>query len=514
MTLAEVPDIDTVNQTLTKNVKMSVSAGTKYHSSAFPKRVKISAISQTGITIHDDNSITLENPQPKKEENSVEVDLDQVNSSQEDSEQSETEDSETTQTESSSTETNIIDSSTEESSVEESTLPIESESNKSDKPLVLEFQMTLDLGSKSSYRFQTRWKNVATNSMLVNTTDVFALTPKEETTSYNAYIEELFQNLSELFSEIDHTSNMIATLYGSPGEDYSAFLSAASQDDFKNKSPESIYNMYGNIDLATLKGRLSDQDVKDFQKIGQENLSKIIETVRNLNNTIMKLENDQNLLKENLPESFFRDNLTALNNWYGQTMLKINETFKSWQKQNAATLEVKEWGKYDSTKVELYTETSNSLFEQIQKLVQSTEKSTVTISESSTSVKDNSSQFEDLVKQKQATTTQKEAKELLANTNNLVTTGSQDVGEVKVFYKDFSKTLANTRTKGVNAQRIYDFFASPIATSNITPKKSTATEVKESFDIRWLVIFSIGLFAGILVVLIGRFFVRTTKLKQ
>ena len=190
-------------------------------------------------------------------------------------------------------------------------------------------------------------------------------------------------------------------------------------------------------------------------------------------------------------------------------MSKNDETYQILQKQSSSSLQVKDWNKYDSTKTELYTETSDALIEQIQALVASTGKTTSTIAESSTAVKDNATQFEELVNQ--ATTTQKDAQALLANTDNLVSAGNQGVEESKGFFGDFSKTLANTRTKGVNTQGIYDFFATPIATSNVTPKQDLVVNPKKSFDLRSLVVFAIGLVAGVLVMVMGQLVVQRMR---
>jgi hypothetical protein len=61
VTLGDVPTTDTVNQTLTRNVEITVPAGTTYNSSAFPSDVTVTAVTSTGITVNNDNSITLDN---------------------------------------------------------------------------------------------------------------------------------------------------------------------------------------------------------------------------------------------------------------------------------------------------------------------------------------------------------------------------------------------------------------------------------------------------------------------
>ena len=434
VTLGDVPTTDTVNQTLTRNVEITVPAGTTYNSSAFPSDVTVTAVTSTGITVNNDNSITLDN-------------------------------------------------------------------SSSTGATTFEFNLVVNLGNKSSYSFSTTWQNKT--AILSTTTDTFALVPMASKTSYNQYIDDNFQTLTDLLGEIDSTSSMITTLYAKPGADYTSLLSATSSTDFQTASTSSIFNMYGNMDLTTLAIRLGDQDVQDFLTMGQSDLNKVIQTVSELNSSISKLQNNESTLQSHLPEDYFANNLSALMDWHTKTVAKIEETYKKWQQQSAAPLDIVEWSKYDSSKTELYTETSQSLYEQIQTLVTTTGKSMTTIAESSTAVKDNSPQFEELVNQ--ATSTQKDAQNLLANTDNLVSTGTQGVDESKGFFGDFSKTLANTRTKGANTQNIYNFFATPIATTNATPKRDKVADAKKAFDARWVVVFSIGLIAGIFVMVVGQY---------
>ena len=451
LTLGDVPTPDVVDQTLTRNIKLTVPAGTTYKSSAFPSEVTITGISTTGLTVNADNSVTLDNPLPINPDG-------------------------TTGTGS---------------------------------PMTFELQVDVALGDKKVYDFTTTWRNQTTNAIVSTSTDTFALLPKESTTGYNQYVTDNFKDLTSFLGKIDRTSNMIATLFASPNADYTSLLSATSSTDFQNASPNSIFNLYGNMDLSTISIRLSTQDVQDFLTMGQSDLNKVIQTITDLNSSISALQKDEAALQNHLPADYFAENLTALNTWYAKTMSKIEETYKNWQQQSASSLQVKDWNKYDSTKTELYTETSDALIEQIQALVASTGKTTSTIAESSTAVKDNATQFEELVNQ--ATTTQKDAQALLANTDNLVSAGNQGVEESKGFFGDFSKTLANTRTKGVNTQGIYDFFATPIATSNVTPKQDLVVNPKKSFDLRSLVVFAIGLVAGVLVMVMGQLVVQRMR---
>ncbi|MGX6991653.1 type VII secretion protein EsaA [Pseudolactococcus reticulitermitis] len=444
VTLGDVPTVDTVNQTLTRNVKITVPAGTTYNSSNFPSDVTVTAVTSTGITVNSGNSVTLSNPKPTNPDGSTGT----------------------------------------------------------GSPKTFEFNLVVALGNKTSYNFATTWRNQTTNTTLSTTTDTFALVPMASTTSYNQYVEDNFQTLTDLLGKIDSTSSMIATLFAKPGDDYTSLLSATSPTDFQTASLSSIFNMYGNMDLTTLATRLSNQDVQDFLTMGQSDLNKVIQTITDLNSAILALQKDEATLQNHLSEDYFADNLSALMDWHTKTVAKIDDTYKNWQHQSATMLGVVDWNKYDRSKTELYTETSNSLYEQIQTLVTTTGKSMTTIAESSTAVKDNSSQFEELVNQ--ATSTQKDAQNLLVNTDNLVSTGTQGVDESKGFFGDFSKTLANTRTKGANTQNIYNFFATPIATRNATPNQDKVADAKKAFDVRWSLVFGIGLVAGVFVMIMGQ----------
>lgn len=134
LTLGDVPTPDVVDQTLTRNIKLTVPAGTTYKSSAFPSEVTITGISTTGLTVNADNSVTLDNPLPINPDG-------------------------TTGTGS---------------------------------PMTFELQVDVALGDKKVYDFTTTWRNQTTNAIVSTSTDTFALLPKESTTGYNQYVTDNF----------------------------------------------------------------------------------------------------------------------------------------------------------------------------------------------------------------------------------------------------------------------------------------------------------------------------------
>ena len=91
------------------------------------------------------------------------------------------------------------------------------------------------------------------------------------------------------------------------------------------------------------------------------------------------------------------------------------------------------------------------------------------------------------------TNTQNGAKKVIDNTNNLLNAGNGDLKNSQNYYKNFASTLSNTRTDGVNANNIFNFFAKPLSIKDITKKVMSAAQ---NFDWRWIVILVIGIFIG------------------
>jgi len=162
---------------------------------------------------------------------------------------------------------------------------------------------------------------------------------------------------------------------------------------------------------------------------------------------------------------------------------------------------VKDWSKYTSGETALYTESGQALFEQIDSLVANTTKATETITQSSKTVNDNSKDFDSLVES--ANKTQADAQKVLDNTQELVTASTDDLGLSKGYQENFSKVLANTRTPGVDAGRLYNFFVEPIKAKDISSKETKAKT--KHLDFRWIVVFGMGLIFGMLLMLVGKF---------
>lgn len=375
-----------------------------------------------------------------------------------------------------------------------------------------EVELHVTLSDRQSFSFPTTWMNQTTDEKLFQITDHFALLPTADVAKNAQYAKDNLQDMMRWFSQIDSISSMIATLYAEPSADYTSLFSALTQDDFKTHSQNSVFNMYGNINVSELGERLSDQDVQAFKTMGDENLIKVISTIKAIKAAILSLKSNEARLKDNFPEQYFGEHLKALGLWYEQSMAMMTNNYQGWQTQEPTMLEVKAWEQYDSAKIALFTDSSTTLYEQIQKMITSTNQATQGISQNAQVVKDNSEQFIQLVNQ--ATTTQKDAQTLLANTDTLVLTGSEETNKSKGFYDGFSKTLGNTRTPGVNTQNIYNFFANPILSSDVTPKQDKKTMKQHLVDWRLPMLFSMGMISGCLLLLIGQSIVKKEHLAK
>ncbi|WP_228462058.1 hypothetical protein, partial [Pseudolactococcus hodotermopsidis] len=328
------------------------------------------------------------------------------------------------------------------------------------------------------------------------------LAPRDILTNHYKSVDEEFNHLTELFNQIDVTANLITTLYGAPTDDYQTLLNLLNADSsltFEEVSDESIFKLYGNLNLSDPKifaNMLATGDVENFRELGTTNIEKVVETIKELNTTIASLDVDYQTLTEIKAEELSAD-IQSLKEWYGATLSNIEQVYNTWESNVANELVIKNWNEYNSQMVELYVGDSAELYEKISELVTSTSTASDSIAQAARTITDNSSEFDNLVTN--VLTVQEEAQKALNNADSLVNTGSLDLSASKEYYDNFSKLLSNTRTQGVDTNNIYDFFVKPIATEDISPKVKAV--VVKNFDFRWLIVFLIGLLVGMLSIL-------------
>ncbi|MBS7576423.1 MULTISPECIES: type VII secretion protein EsaA [unclassified Enterococcus] len=354
------------------------------------------------------------------------------------------------------------------------------------------------LNQSASSSLSIDWTNATTGSKDYQSNLEFVLSLKDSLADYSANVGiKQFYTFTDYFNKINQITNQIALIYGEPGSDYTRFLNASTQNDFLgDKLRPSIYNLYNNISKnnGAIADRLSETDVNSFNALGQQNIEDVVKTIQTLNDSIDKLQANQTQLNSNLPDDYFSSNLTSLSGWYRETMENIEVNYQAWQKNQVNQLPIKDWNSYNSEEQALYVDNSNQLYEQINTLITSTTQASASTTQSARQVEDNSASFDDLVAS--ASNTQQTAQKISNNATNLTLSGSQDLATSQSYFTNFSKTLANTRTQGVDTNQIYDFFVNPISALDVSPKQTVVTASQTDF--RWPIVFVIGVLAGVL----------------
>lgn len=375
---------------------------------------------------------------------------------------------------------------------------VTNEPNDSDSTFTIYYNVLLNKISNTTVEFS--W---GVNGNENNISATYTLFPANEISEYLG--GNKFGEISDLLSQIDDTANLITWIYGKPSYDLSDMLTnlpnPASLENFKNLSKESIYYLYGNIDIAKRKDKLSDEDVQNYKESGHNNIDDLIKSIQDLNASIDVLTKNRDILAKNLPNDVFNQKIKDLEDWYSTTMTSINQQYDSWKKNGNQSLALKSWKEYDSDDTALYQDTaaSDDLYKTISDLSTSTAKSADETSKSAQLIKDNGNEFTQMVTTTQETKTS--AEKLLKNTDNLLNIGNTSLKDSKDYNKNFGKVLANTHSQEADKNQLFDFFAQPLSIKNLT---SAFTSVKKGFDWRWPLLLIIGVMIGILGTMISR----------
>ncbi|WP_242359792.1 hypothetical protein, partial [Lactococcus petauri] len=373
------------------------------------------------------------------------------------------------------------------------------EENKKDATFTVIYDLTLGQNTQTSISFG--WGE--NNTIEAKTTSNFTLYPEDTVSEYLG--GEKFGEIAQLLNNIDTASNLITWSYGAPGydiEDMRDNLSASpTLEDFKKLSNQSIYSLYGNMDLVQLKTRLSQEDVESFKQSGHENIEKLILSIKSLNSNLESLNKDKEILSKNMPNDIFNKNIKDLEDWYKTTLTSITQQYDSWKKNEKQTLDLKFWQEYNSNDKALYEDktSSEALYKTISELSISTAKSAEETSKSAQMIKDNANEFKQMVESTQET--KKSAEKLLKNTDELLKEGDDSFKESQDYNDNFSKVLANTRDQKADKKQLFNFFAQPLNIENITQKDAS---ISRKFDWRWLIVLSIGVLLGILMTILFR----------
>ncbi|MFJ8894799.1 hypothetical protein ACIRCZ_09455 [Leifsonia sp. NPDC102414] len=200
-----------------------------------------------------------------------------------------------------------------------------------------------------------------------------------------------------------------------------------------------------------------------------------------------------------LPAPAFETHLENLGGWLDGTRTAVKDSVL--EASVVDGLEVKDWTAYDPDSAGVYIDNSDALYLSIADLVTQTAETSGQLAADTLNVPDNLLLFEALLNSANATFTGAEA--VHSGVSGLLSAGSTELGTSRQFYRNFSTVLANTRTQGVDTGKIHDFFSAPIAAKNITPER---VAVAGTVDFTWMLVFAVGLLAGVLGTALSRSF--------
>lgn len=357
---------------------------------------------------------------------------------------------------------------------------------------LFEVVLNVSLEELSNGQLSIEWTN-KNGHVALKSTETFVLYPKDSKEDFYKYIaNDQFETYLTLFQNIEQASQMITLLYGAPGASFDSLLNLSTADQFRVASSDSIYSMYGNIQTSSLASRIEAQDVSDYKVIGENNISDVSQSIVNLDLRIKELESKiKDISETEVPQNYFNTEINDLKQWYVSTKVVIQGIYDGW-KDHRDTVN---FGltKDQSNNLAFYEYDDDSLYKQYKNLIDGTSNTVDTITNGSKAIENNSQQFENLIADSKSI--QSNVETIIKNTNSLSDTSQTSLNENRSYTEGFSQILANTRTQGVDANQLFDFFANPIQLTNTTSK--VVEEVpKKSSDFSWIPIFLIGLSLG------------------
>lgn len=217
---------------------------------------------------------------------------------------------------------------------------------------------------------------------------------------------------------------------------------------------------------------------------------------------IQALESTRDSLYGSLPAPDLGSAMTNLDTWLDESITKVKES--SLTASSVSSLGITDWSGYTPEGSGLYVDGSDELRTDITGLVSQAAQTNTQVVSSATTVPDNSDQFDALLQN--ADETFDNAGHVFVGLNDLIANGKAGLEENRGYYANFATVLANTRTQGVDASSIYDFFAAPVSAKNITPDRAASASMTDPmswFDVKWVAVFGGGLLAGVTAMFIG-----------
>ena len=133
---------------------------------------------------------------------------------------------------------------------------------------------------------------------------------KEES---DVLVKKDLTHIFDKLSRINQAAGMIKAIYGNPN---------SSSINFSALSPDSVYNMYGNINREDIESQLSNKQITQFKQSGLE----LLDEIQGTSNSLRKITSEIPKLNEtDLPNDYFKVEITDLTNWYNTSIKSLSK---------------------------------------------------------------------------------------------------------------------------------------------------------------------------------------------
>ena len=275
---------------------------------------------------------------------------------------------------------------------------------------------------------------------------------KEES---DVLVKKDLKHILDKLSKIDRSTGMIQAIYGSP---------SSSSINFSALSPDSVYNMYGNISRDDIATQLSEDQVAKFKESG-------IDLLEQIQNSLKSLEKSSNTLPElaeaELPNDYFKNQITNLANWYNNSIKTLSTEYDKWKETKAKQLEVTGTASNANSGTLINdSESSNRLYRSIESLVSTTSTGSKETSQNHEAVGTMKDQFTQFVDQVQ--TIKGNVDKTISTTNDLISNEAEVIQGNRDYAESFKTVMKNIRDGGTTNQNVMNFLSNPIETKKET----------------------------------------------
>ena len=291
---------------------------------------------------------------------------------------------------------------------------------------------------------------------------------KEES---DVLVKKDLTHIFDKLSRINQAAGMIKAIYGNPN---------SSSINFSALSPDSVYNMYGNINREDIESQLSNKQITQFKQSGLE----LLDEIQGTSNSLRKITSEIPKLNEiDLPNDYFKVEITDLTNWYNTSIKSLSEEYNVWKGTKEKQLEItNSTSESNNNQLKVKIGTPEQLYQSIQSLVTTTSDSSKITNKNHEAVgtmKDQFTQFNSQVK-----TIKDNIDRTISTTNELITTEANVIQGNRNYADSFKTVMKNIRDGGTTNQNVMSFLSNPIETK----KETYATPISVENNRLWIIV--------------------------